>query len=286
MNKVALKLVSLVLCSAAAISAQQAEQGSPQSLPQQEQQPQPQVQQPQPQTQMPQPQPQLQPQTQAQQPQPQMQAPQPQVQLPQPQMQVQQRTDCSQTLTQPKFGLWAKFNLNSVSYGFNSNKNKDIDMGIGFGFGIVRRTPIIPNSLDVNPEIGFLHRNLYGAKRDSINQDSKKEEFLEDASEFVLSVIPVLAQFTPFEFPLYVAAGFQVDFPILAKRTTTLGNGEEETGTYGRAGYDLGVIYGIGYNITDRFSFNFRSVIGLRSITGKRSDSRTGTQYGLGVAFF
>jgi len=264
MNKVIFKIASLVLCFVVVISAQQAEHSSPQVLPQQEYQPQVQEQQPQPQVQ------------QVQQP-----------QVPQLQQQMQQpRTDCPQPLEQPKVGLWAKFNLNSVSYGFNSKKNKEIDMGIGFGGGIVRRTPIT-NSLDVNPEIGFLHRNLYGAKRDSLNpKTGNREEYLEDESEFILSIIPVLAQFTPFEFPLYVAAGFQVDFPILAKLTTTLGAGDEETERYDRAGYDLGIIWGIGYNITERFSFNFRSVIGLRSITGGRADSRTSTQYGLGVTFF
>jgi len=158
-------------------------------------------------------------------------------------------------------------------------------MGIGFGGGVVRRIPIT-SSLDITPEIGLLHRNLYGWKSDISDPNTgKTEEYLEDESEFVLSIVPVLTQFTPFEFPLYVAAGIQVDFPILAKLTTTIGS-NEETKTYSRAGYDLGVIWGIGYNIAERFSFNFRSVIGLRSITGKRADSRTLTQYGLGVVFF
>jgi len=177
--------------------------------------------------------------------------------------------------------------LNSVSYGFNDKKNDKIDMGIGFGGGIIRRTPIT-SSLDVNPEIGFFHRNLYSEKTKKGNEDIWYDE-----TEFVLSIIPVIVQLTPFEFPLYVAAGFQVDFPILAKLTTTtkyndgIKEDDEDTETYkGRAGYDLGVVWGLGYNITERFSFNFRSVVGLRSITGKRADARTPTQYGIGVTFF
>jgi hypothetical protein len=159
-------------------------------------------------------------------------------------------------------------------------------MGIGFGGGVVRRIPIT-SSLDITPEIGLLHRNLYGSKSDVLDpKTGKTVEYLEDESEFVLSIVPVLTQFTPFEFPLYVAAGIQVDFPILPKLTTTLGSNDEETETYSRAGYDLGIIWGIGYNIAERFSFNFRSVIGLRSITGRRADSRNLTQYGIGVVFF
>jgi len=270
MDKVIFKLASLVLCSVVAISAQQVDEPQPQP---QVQQPQPQVQQPLPQVQQPQPQ--------VQQPQPQVQ--QPQVQQPQLQQQMRQpQTDCPKSITQPKYGLWAKFNMNDVSYGFNSKKNKDIDMGIGFGFGVVRRTPIIANTLDINPEIGLLHRNLYSEKfKASDGKDS-----LVDESEFILSIIPVLAQFTPFEFPLYVEAGFQLDFPISAKYTITHNDDEINENFTKRAWYDLGIVYGLGYNITDRFSFNFRSVIGLRSITGKRSDARTPTQYGIGVVFF
>jgi len=260
MNKIIFKLAALVLCSAIAISAQQAEQGLPQAQHQQEQQIQQQVQQPPVQVQQPQQQVQVQ-------------------QLPQ---QIRQpQTDCSQSLTLPKWGLWAKFNMNDVSYGFNSKKNEGIDMGIGFGFGVVRRTPIIANILDVNPEIGLLHRNLYSEKFKTAKGDS-----LVDESEFIFSIIPVLAQFTPFEIPLYVAAGFQVDFPIQAKYTITYNNDEDTENFAKRAWYDLGIVYGLGYNITERFSFNLRSVIGLRSITGNRSDSRTPTQYGLGVTFF
>jgi hypothetical protein len=111
----------------------------------------------------------------------------------------------------------------------------------------------------------------------------------------------VITQIVPFEFPLYVAAGFQVDFPVLSKQAITekyssgtsldgtplSGTTREDTEKYSdRAGYDLGIVLGIGYNIAERFSFNFRSVIGLRSITGKSTDTRTPNQYGIGVTFF
>jgi hypothetical protein len=294
MNKIIFKIVSPVFCSVVVISAQQVEQSLPQLMPQQEQQ----IQQPLPppmEVQQPLPPP-VEMQQQVQQPLSppvQQQAQQP---LP-PLMQVQQQQNCPQPLAQTKMGLYARFNLNSVSYGFNNKKNKKIDMGIAFGGGIIRRTPIT-NHLDVNPEIGFFHRNLYSEKIkaprgtiDSIGQEI--DERLYDENEFVLSVIPVLVQFTPFEVPFYVAAGFQLDFPILAKISTTIKYHDssiedfEDTQTNkNRAGYDLGVVWGLGYNITEHFSFNFRSVVGLRSVTGKSSDARTPIQYGLGVTFF
>jgi len=163
-------------------------------------------------------------------------------------------------------------------------------MGIGFGGGLIRRTPIT-SFLDVNPEIGFFHRNLYSENIKDSEESSTIDEVWLDETEFVLSIIPVLAQITPFEVPLYVAVGFQVDFPILAKLATTTkykdSKEDEQTETYkDRGGYDLGIVWGLGYNITERFSFNFRSVVGLRSITGKRADARTPTQYGIGVTFF
>lgn len=116
-------------------------------------------------------------------------------------------------------------------------------------------------------------------------------DYWADETEFVMTVIPVLIQFTPFEFPLYVAAGFQADFPMNAKITTTKeykdGSSDEKTDKFkDRAGYDLGMVLGIGYNITERFSFNFRSVVGLTSLTGKSKDALTPIQYGLGVTFF
>lgn len=272
MNKVIFKVAGFVLCSVAVVSAQQEEQILPQIIPQQEQQvqqpvmPMPQVQQPLPPPPLPPP--------------PQQQVQQPQLQ---PQIQQAQQTDCSKPLVPVSIGLQARFNLNGVSYGFNSKQNDQLNMGIGFGGGIVRRTPIT-KYLDVNPEIGFYHRNLF-------SEENGAE--LIDETEFILSVIPVLAQITPFEVPLYVAMGFQLDFPMLAKLAITEKSNEpgvedkERTETFkDRAGYDLGVVCGIGYNVTDRFSFNFRSVIGLRSITGKSKDTRTPIQYGLGVTFF
>jgi len=282
MNKVIFKAATLALCSVAVIFAQQAaEQGLPQYVPEQ-----------QPQVQYIPPQPQV-----VQQPQVQYIPPQPQVQQPQPQLQMQQtqRSECSNQLPQPKVGLYARFNLNNVSYGFKSKENKNIDMGIGFGGGLIRRIPIT-NNLDVNPEMGFFHRNLYGEKKyalkpDPITGSTAEYGYWEDETEFVLTIIPVISQFTPFEIPLYVAAGFQVELPILTKLTTTEkspeGKDVSTTETYkGRAGYDLGVVWGIGYNITERFSFNFRSIVGLTSVTGKRADARTNDQYGLGVTFF
>jgi len=272
-----IKTSSLVLCSVAVIFAQQAEPYSQQYM--LEQQPQPQVQQYPPPP-----------------PMPQLQQPSP----PMPQLQQPQQAECLKSVPQPKVGLYARFNLNNVSYGFNSKQNKDIDMGIGFGGGLIRRIPIT-NSLDVNPEIGFSHRNLYGEKKSDIKTDTdpstgietkKNHEYWEDETEFVWTFIPVIAQLTPFEIPLYVAAGFQVDLPILANLTITEKNAEGKDSSYtkrykkDRAWYDLGVVWGIGYNITERFSFNFRSVVGLTSVTGKRADARTNNQYGIGVAFF
>jgi len=160
-------------------------------------------------------------------------------------------------------------------------------VGIGFGGGVIRRIPIT-NSLDVNPEMGFFHRNLYGEKTVCVDPNGSSFECWKDETEFVWTLIPVIAQFTPFEVPLYVAAGFQVDVPMLSKHTFTNKNTDSTwTETYNsRAGYDLGVIWGIGYNITERFSFNFRSVVGLTSVEGKRADTRTPIQYGIGVTFF
>jgi hypothetical protein len=281
MNKVIFKLASLVLCSVAAISAQQAEQqSSPQALPQQEEQ---------------QPQPQALPQ-QPIQPQQQVTTPASAASATAPAQLQQQQTNCPNPLAQSKIGLQARFNLNSVSYGFLSKDNGKIGMGIGFGGGVIRRTPIT-NSMDVNPEISFIHRKLFSEKGERLEingkNSGKKYEYWEDETEFVMSLIPVLVQFTPFEFPLYVATGFQVDLPMLAKITTTKEYkdsdilDEEETERYGdRAWYDLGVVLAVGYNITERFSFNFRSVIGLTSVTGKRKDARTPIQYSLGVTFF
>ena len=180
-------------------------------------------------------------------------------------------------------------------------------MGIGFGGGAIRRIPLT-NSLNVNLEASFIHRNLYSEKGERIKPKdigptdptdptsshsivNEKYDYWEDETEFVLSFIPVLVQFTPFEFPLYVAAGFQVDFPMLAKLTTTEkyadGSSDDDTEPYeGRAWYDLGIVLGVGYSITERFSFNLRSVVGFTSVTGKRADARTPTQYGLSVDFF
>jgi hypothetical protein len=298
MNKIIFRIVSPVLCSVVAISAQQAEQSLPQPQPQQEQQ----IQQPllptevQQQVQQPLPLPaEVQQQVQQALPPPPVQQ---QVQLPlSPITPVQQQMqNCPQPLAQTKMGLYARFNLNSVSYGFNNKKNEKIDMGIGFGGGIIRRTPIT-NHLDVNPEIGFFHRNLYSekvkAKGNSIYDGHEIDEYWYDEKEFVLNVIPVLIQFTPFEVPFYVAVGFQLDFPVLAKISVTTKykddsiDYDESTQNYrDRAGYDLGVVWGLGYNVTEHFSFNFRSVVGLGSVTGKSSDARTPTQYGLGVTFF
>jgi len=264
------KIASLVLCSVAIIFAQQAEQ---QVQPQPQPQPQVQIQQPQVQPELPQPQPQPQVQVQV------VQQP-PQVQL--PPLQPQTQTNCPQPLPKPTYGLQARFNLNSVSYGFLSKKNDGIGMGIGFGGGVIRSIPLT-NSLDVNPEISFITRNLYSQERIHKDKDGKEEKYWEDETEFVMSIIPVLVQFTPFEFPLYVGAGFQVDLPMLAKIT----NKDEETERFGdRVWYDLGVVLAVGYNITERFSFNLRSVVGLTSITGKRADARTPIQYSIGVTYF
>jgi hypothetical protein len=167
-------------------------------------------------------------------------------------------------------------------------------MGIGFGGGVIRHVPLT-NSLNVNLEASFMHRNLYSEEGDSIKTDKTGNQitynYWKDENEFVLRIIPVLVQFTPFEFPLYVAVGFQLDFPILPKFTITEeykdGRSDEYAENYeDRHWYDLGMVWGIGYNITDRFSFNLRSVVGFTSVTGKRADARTPVQYGLSVAFF
>jgi hypothetical protein len=196
---------------------------------------------------------------------------------------------CTAKQKEAKIGLQARFDLNNVSYGFNSKENDKVGVGIGFGGSLVWRTPIT-NSLDVNPEIGFFYRNLYSEKLSIIDSAGQEGTRWNDETEFVLSIIPVLAQFTPFEVPFYIAVGFEVDFPILAKLTITDekdGEPKEKSRTFDdRAGYDLGVVWGLGYNITERFSFNFRSVISLTSVTGKRQDARTNNQYGLGVTFF
>jgi len=280
------RIVFLILCSVAIVFAQQAEQNLPQVPPQ------PQVQAPQPQ-----PQPPLQ-QQELQQFQPQVQVvqqpPQPQVQLPPLQAQPsQQQTGCPKPLPRPSYGLQARFNINSVTYGFLSKKNHNIDMGIGFGFGVIRSIPLT-NSLYVNPEITFIQRNLYSTKgngKEPYNGNMTEYDYWEDENEFVMTIIPVLIQFTPFEFPLYVAAGFQADFPFNPKLTITKeykdGTEDESTKKYNdRAGYDLGMVLGIGYDITERFSINLRSVVGLTSVTGKSKDAHSPIQYGIGVTFF
>jgi len=168
-------------------------------------------------------------------------------------------------------------------------------MGIGFGGGLIRRIPVA-GFLDINSEMGFFHRNLFSEKKTVGPGDDDYEERINeiwyDETEFVLNTIPVIAQISPFEIPLYVAVGFQADFPILAKITKTIKYKDntpdyEDGGKFNERGwFDLGIIWGIGYNVTERFSFNFRSVVGLTSVTGKRIDARTPTQYGIGVAFF
>jgi hypothetical protein len=315
MNKITFKVVSPILCLIAVISAQQAEQSLPLPPPPQMQQqvqqplllpPPPQMQQQEQQPLLLPPPPPLQMQQQMQQPlllpppppQEQVQEPPPPPQTPKAQQQAQANCVQSPARTTTEMGLYARFNVNSVSYGFNSKKNSNVDMGIGFGGGIIRRTSI-NNNLDVNPEIGFFHRNLYSEKVETKKGNEQEKEYWYDETEFVLSVIPVLAQFTPFEAPFYVAAGFQLDVPILAKISTSIKyrddsmedvddkNYKDTDENYkDRAGYDLGIVWGLGYNVTEHFSFNFRSVVGLGSVTGKSSDARSPTQYGLGVTFF
>jgi hypothetical protein len=169
--------------------------------------------------------------------------------------------------------------LNSYSTGY-SEVDDELDMGFGFGIGFLFKSiPIMPK-LTFNPELHFLYRTLYSYETDDYKQDM--DEFAIGSSLLVQFATPIA------EMPFYITAGLQIDFPFYTENNyeeTFLGESDSGSHTVeDRAMFDLGLVLGAGYNITEKIRADFRAVIVLTDLADEGKLSLN--QYSLGVAYF
>lgn len=188
-----------------------------------------------------------------------------------------------------KLGPRVAFSLNNFSSGYsNVDKSLDIKMGLGFGAGIALSIPITDlltiGSLTLNPELNFLYRKLYGYTDPGIGVEFLEDEAEVDMTEFAAS-IPIMLRFTPVEMPFYVAAGVQLDIPFDPEFTFKENGRKASLEFEDRSGIDFGFAIGLGYNITERLSADFRWVIGLTNAIDNSDDKSSYDQFSLGITY-
>jgi outer membrane protein OmpA-like peptidoglycan-associated protein len=186
---------------------------------------------------------------------------------------------------EPKKKLHLAIRISPCLYSFSLGDDRDenIDLGWGFGVGGVARfkfsdfteTPIA-KFLTLSAEASFYWRKL--AVENYMGEESWP-------SELALS-LPAMIQLTPVEtVPFYLAAGFQLDIPILPEWKSESGKVTSSRDYSDRAWLDFGVALGLGYRIVEKIEADLRFVIGLSS-PDLYEDNSSFNQYGIGVTYF
>lgn len=206
----------------------------------------------------------------------------------------------------------------------NDGRTKPVDPGIGpsIHLGAAFNIPII-KGLSFNPELNFMYRSLWWYDNRIEGKDCPATEnmikgmgsnpmvppmvagmvqglvdeglmgcnfhYLE--YEFVISVPLMLKYVFTQNFPIFVATGVQFDFPLWLQETR-FGYGDPKSfDVEDRSIVDIGIPVSIGYDITDKVSFDFRMVIGLTKAFDREAtdttteDNRSFNQFALGLTF-
>jgi hypothetical protein len=223
---------------------------------------------------------------------------------PEPELVVEEKKEEKEGI---RFGVRAGVNLLKV-YDFWDEPELDDNMDIGwaFGAGLAVNIPLTSH-LSLSPELALYYRNLF--RFEHFSDNVKQEMYI---YEFAVS-IPVLLKLTPVKsIPFYLAAGIQVDIPLLTE-ITWKGSSELENGlrfevhmdwvTNPMADHrtiDFGIALGLGYMITPNLGVDFRGVIGMKNLFEKftavdptngvasqyEDDTSSLMQFGLGVSYF
>ena len=151
--------------------------------------------------------------------------------------------------------------------------NQKIDGGLSFGGGVAVKIPVA-SFVEVAPEVNFLYRKV--AHWDGLVQLNGVIPKMEmDITEFAISV-PILALITlpegvvslpAYAKGIFLEVGPQIDLPLATKRkeTWTRGIPTFERKFEERATVDVGLVVGLGYNITKNIAVDVRYVLGFTS---------------------
>jgi hypothetical protein len=137
-----------------------------------------------------------------------------------------------------RFGVRLAYNGSAVRL-----EGEDQGLGHGLEIGGVANIPFTEN-LGLNAGLNVLYRT-------PANMENLK------IYEWVLS-IPVLCRYGFLDGLIYAEAGIQTDFPLMTESY----DGENYAEFKSRAGLDLSVALGFGYNINDNFGLGLRFIYG------------------------
>ncbi|MDR3002548.1 MAG: PorT family protein [Fibromonadaceae bacterium] len=181
-----------------------------------------------------------------------------------------------------QFGVRVTFNMNDLSTG-NKNFDKETDMGMGLGGGLVAIVPL-SGYISLRTGAEFHYKTLVSAEMDYGLGKHKM-----DITELAISV-PAIAAYSLGD--AWAGAGVQIDIPISTEQNVEVsGAGDpdddgKESRKFKDRSMDFGIAIGVGYNVSPNIGVDFKTVIGLTSLTGKSGDDSSMNQYGVGLSFF
>jgi len=163
------------------------------------------------------------------------------------------------------------------------DKRYDITLGYGFGIGYAATIPIT-GPLSFAPEANLLYRRIYRYTDPGIAVEFELDSYKVWATEFAFS-IPLLLRYSPSILPAYIQAGVQADIPFNSKFAFSEKGRDATLEFKDRTMMDFGVVAGLGYKITERFSVDGRATIGLTKINKDKDGKSSFSQYAIGIAY-
>jgi outer membrane protein OmpA-like peptidoglycan-associated protein len=173
--------------------------------------------------------------------------------------------------------------LNNFSTGYSEvDKEMKVKTGLGFGVGLALSIPILDSDLlTFNPELNFLYRKLFGYTDPGIGVEFLDGKAEVDMTEFAAS-IPAILRYNLGK--IYLAGGVQLDIPFNAEFVFEEDGRKASLGFKKRAAFDFGAVVGLGYNIKERVSADFRWVKGLTK-PSKDDKKSSFDQFGIGITY-
>jgi len=169
---------------------------------------------------------------------------------------------------------------NLIMYAPPDEMDFSVDPGYGFTFGFFKTTQI-GGSLSYVWGVDFAMRSLFSTEIETY--DFSSGSLLYYTTDYVTIKEEEFAISMPFLLKLgssfNIFGGLQIDIPFNA--VTKNDTSGEEVDVEERASYDLGFVYGLGFQI-GKVEFDFRGVMGLTEVI---PGSGTYDQYGFGISF-